>query len=73
VALPGNKFESIVWLVAGCNGMGAVMAAFTVNATVTFRHAVQRLILLERTPVAGSVIAPRFIQPGIWILGNRLH
>ena len=63
-----EEFQAIfVGQRTGCDGMRAVMAAFTIEIAVPGGHAIQRLILIELTTVVAG-IAARLVKPRLGIL-----
>lgn len=72
MSLQVDKLYGVAWLSAGCDGVGAIVAGFTVDAAMTFGHPEQRLILLV-CRIFVAVITARLIQPGIRVFFDFVH
>ena len=73
ISLQIQKFDPVILLPADGDGVGAVVAGFAINGTMSFGIAVQRLVLRKGAAVTSGAIAAGFIEPGRWILRNGGH
>jgi len=70
--LPAQEFDGVIGLIGAGNGMGTVMASRATDPFMTGGLPVQGLVLND-LGVAVVTATPRFIEPGIWILGDLGH
>ncbi len=74
VPLELNKLDGIVGFAAGGNGVGAVVAAFAVDAAHARGQLVKRVVHHETqsciVSVACGAVASGFVQPGISVCGD---
>ena len=62
--LQRDKFDTVIGLTAGCDGVRAVVARCAVNVAVAFRQTIQGLILGVAAAVTCNAITARLVQPG---------